>query len=123
MSRVCSLCGQPLAAGVRADARYCSTRCRVAAHRNPGRVAVESAAEPTAAVTVKSLGWYVEGIIPADKRAEVERLHAELADRHGDFASEGFELEADGPIIVRLFVAIDRLSTAEEFAQAVNDIL
>jgi hypothetical protein len=31
--RYCLACGQPLALSSRADARYCSTRCRVTAHR------------------------------------------------------------------------------------------
>jgi len=31
--RWCLRCGDPLPAGSRSDARYCSTACRVAAHR------------------------------------------------------------------------------------------
>jgi hypothetical protein len=31
--RYCLACGRPLALHTRADARYCSTRCRVLAHR------------------------------------------------------------------------------------------
>lgn len=33
MHRRCSYCGRPLAWDARADARFCSTRCRVANHR------------------------------------------------------------------------------------------
>lgn len=34
-TRRCKQCGRPLRALARSDARYCSTRCRVAAHRSP----------------------------------------------------------------------------------------
>lgn len=69
LARTCSLCGQPLAAGARADARYCSTRCRVAAHRNPSRVVeAEPVARLVPTVTVQ----------PPDPGDEIERLHAEL---------------------------------------------
>ncbi len=143
LARTCSLCGQPLAAGARADARYCSTGCRVAAHRNPARV-VE--AEPVApivpTVTVQPLGWSVEGWVRTDDLGEIKRLHDELVcdeeigeglefdvERlhrelvaNEDFAGEGLEFDVDGPV-ARMFVAIDRLATAEEFARAVNEIL
>lgn len=40
----CQRCGMPLEQGVRADAKWCSVRCQVAAHRDRRRVRSETLA-------------------------------------------------------------------------------
>jgi predicted nucleic acid-binding Zn ribbon protein len=64
-SRSCERCGEPLPAGLRAEARYCSKRCRQAASRARLKDG-PSSPPPTRAETCVWCG----GPMPADVRAE-----------------------------------------------------
>lgn len=125
-TRHCSICGQPLRPGARADARYCSTRCRVTAHRNLNLVRTDEPA-PAAQVTVRSFGWYVDGIIPATHRAEIEQLYERVCERYGYTDLDSETVEFSNPrgyaLHLELYAPLATLDAAETFAGAVTAII
>ena len=120
MAMNCAYCGRPLS-GKRADAVYCSSAHRLAAHRHPDRVARPDT-PPRYTVTVRPVGWLVEGWVPTGWVADVGRLHDELEERHGGPLSDGLEVEMGGRV-AHIRVEFETRSHASEFARAVNEIL
>jgi len=102
-SRVCTQCRQPLSPWARADSLYCSTRCRVAAHR--GRHASD---DPVPAALRNRDRWLrhrakrpitVDGRSASSTDARTWTTHEQaLASRVGD--GIGFVLHGDGIICV-----------------------
>ena len=64
-SRSCERCGEPLPAGLRAEARYCSKRCRQAASR--ARLEHRPSSPPP--TPAEACSW-CDGPMPADRRVE-----------------------------------------------------
>jgi endogenous inhibitor of DNA gyrase (YacG/DUF329 family) len=93
-SRVCEHCGEPLPAGLRPEARYCSKRCRQAASRARLKHQPPKPPSPPPA----SCGW-CGGSMPAGLRAEARfcsKRCRQASSRHALAASRRCA-EASGP--------------------------
>lgn len=73
---------------------------------------------------VTSLGWCVEGHVPAELEAALRRLHDDLYEQHGDEATEGLQFTREpGRGSAQIFVALHDFDIAVRFAQAVNALV
>jgi hypothetical protein len=93
-SRVCEQCGEPLRAGLRPEARYCSKRCREAASR--ARLKLQPPKPPSP--PPETCGW-CGGPMPAGLRAEARfcsKRCRQASSRHALAASRR-SAEASGP--------------------------
>ncbi|MEW1867032.1 bifunctional DNA primase/polymerase [Streptomyces caelestis] len=117
----CERCGTALRAGARSVARYCSTRCRVAAHRARRSVPAELSRRPRwIRRTARKVPLTIDGAAASSTDPSTWSRYRDAAASSAG-AGLGFVLDGDGVVCLDLDHCLDVEGTVAGWAQNVLD--
>ncbi|MFB6875680.1 DNA primase [Streptomyces sp. NPDC056323] len=120
-TRTCEHCAEPMPITARADARYCSGRCRVAAHRARRTAPAELTSRPRwIRHTSRKVPLTVGGAVASSTDSSTWSRYTEAA-ASGEGVGIGFVLNGDGIVCLDLDHCLDPDGEPLPWAQTILD--